>query len=45
MPERNIYLHDVALDQALDAWHALLDENGQVLDDGLSLGPVTVVSP
>ena len=23
--ERNIYLHDVSLDQALDAWHAALD--------------------
>lgn len=26
--ERNIYLHDVALDEALAAWHAALDANG-----------------
>ncbi len=26
--ERNIYLHDVSLDQALDAWHAALDAHG-----------------
>lgn len=28
MIERNIYLHDVSLDQALDAWHTALDAHG-----------------
>ena len=26
--ERNIYLHDVALDEAIVAWHAALDAAG-----------------
>jgi len=41
MTERNIYLHDIALDQAIDAWNALLDENGLLAPLGTETIPLT----
>jgi putative molybdopterin biosynthesis protein len=40
-PERNIYLHDVALSEALENWHAALDENGLLAPLGVETIPLT----
>ena len=39
--ERNIYLHDVALSEALDAWHRALEENGLLQPFGREMIPLS----
>lgn len=39
-PERNIYLHDVALSEALENWHAALDANGLLAPLGIETIPL-----
>jgi putative molybdopterin biosynthesis protein len=39
--DRNIYLHDVALAEAVDAWYAALDEEGLLAPLGVETIPVT----
>lgn len=40
LKDRNVYLHDVALDRALQAWHAVLDQLGLLATCGAETIPV-----